>query len=148
MMIASTLALFTMAAAQSPAVPPMARSGPAGTAAEDVVQRQLDAYNRHDIEAFAATYADDVDIVRPPAKVDIKGKAALRATYARLFAQLKPTARVPHRTVMGDRIADVEAITIGGTEYCCALAIYEVKGGFIRRVDLIMSDDFLKPKKD
>ena len=145
-MIASALALLTMFAAEA-ATSPGARSGETGTAAEAVVQRQLEAYNRHDIEAFTATYAEDVEIISHPGKVEMKGKAALRSVYAPLFAQMKPTARVPHRTVMGDRIADVEAITLAGAEYCCALAIYEVKDGLIRRVDLVAADDFMRPKK-
>ena len=133
--------------AQASAPPAMTRSGEPGTAPEQVVQRQLEAYNRHDLEAFAATYSDDVEILRHPGIVEFKGKAALKAGYGPLFERVKPKARVPHRTVLGDRIADVEAITIAGTEHCCALAIYEVKDGLIRRVDLIASDDFMKPKK-
>lgn len=35
--------------------------------AEAVVQRQLEAYNARDLEAFVAQYADDVELYRPPA---------------------------------------------------------------------------------
>ena len=147
MLSSSTAVLLAALLVQGAATPPAQRSGPEGGTAEQVVQRQLEAYNAHDIEAFVATYSDDVEIVRHPGKVDIKGKAALRAQYAPLFQRVKPTARIPHRTAMGNRIADVEAITIDGTEYCCALAVYEIGDGLIRRVDLIASDDFMKPKK-
>ena len=34
---------------------------------EDPVQRQLDAYNAHDLEHFVAEYHDDVKVYRPPA---------------------------------------------------------------------------------
>ena len=138
---------LAIVSAQAAPPPAMIRSGREGTPAEQVVQRQLEAYNRHDIEAFAATYSDDVEIVRHPGAVQSRGKAALKTQYGPLFDKVKPKARIPHRTVMSDRIADVEAISVGETEHCCALAIYEVKDGLIRRVDLIASDDFMRPKK-
>ena len=145
-LITSSL-MFGALALQGAAPAGMVRSGEAGTAAEQVVQRQLEAYNAHDIDAFAATYSDDVEIVQHPGIVRAKGKAALKSYYGPFLQRLKPVARVPHRTVMGDRIADVEAITLEGTEYCCAVAVYQVKSGLISRVDLIASDDFMKAKK-
>ena len=32
----------------------------------EIVQRQVDAYNAHDLERFVATYADSVRIFRMP----------------------------------------------------------------------------------
>jgi hypothetical protein len=109
---------------------------------EAVVQSQLDAYNAHDLDAFAATYADTVQIFRHPGQPMLQGRAALRALYGPLF-QAGPKARLVHRQVLGDQVADVEAITLGGREHCCALAIYKVEGGLITRVDFVAAADFM-----
>ncbi len=146
LLFSAASALIAALALQGSGPTSMTRSGEAGTAAEQIVQRQLEAYNRHDVEAFAATYSDDVEIVQHPGIVRVKGKAALKAYYGPFLQRLKPIARVPHRTVMGDRIADVEAITVGGAEHCCAVAIYQVKNGLITRVDLVASDDFMRSR--
>ena len=31
------------------------------------MQRQLDAYNAHDLQRFVAEYTDDIQVFRPPA---------------------------------------------------------------------------------
>ena len=57
------------------------------TSPEDPVQRQLDAYNAHDIERFVAEYHDDVRVLRPPATDPIlSGKPAFREHYAKTLA--------------------------------------------------------------
>ena len=51
-------------------------------AATEVVQRQLDAYNRRDLDAFAATYSEDVVVFRIPAlEPALTGKAQLAEFY-------------------------------------------------------------------
>ncbi|MGE5666021.1 MAG: hypothetical protein ACM3ZD_05270, partial [Betaproteobacteria bacterium] len=35
------------------------------------VQRQLDAYNARDLETFVAQYAEEVEVVRPPAPAPV-----------------------------------------------------------------------------
>ncbi len=52
--------------------------------AEAAVQRQLDAYNDHDLERFIAEYTDDVRVFRPPAPEPVlSGKQAFADHYAR-----------------------------------------------------------------
>ena len=49
---------------------------------QDVVQRQLDAYNRHDLAAFVATYAEDAELYRVPATTPaLRGRQALGDFY-------------------------------------------------------------------
>lgn len=139
------VAMLQAVATPAPATP-TARSADASAAAEQVVQRQLDAYNSHDIDAFAATYAEDVAIYAHPGRLMAQGKSALRAAYGPLLQQLRPIARVVHRTVMGDQVTDVETITAGGREHCCAVAVYKVENGLITRVDLIASPNFMRER--
>src|SRR5204862_7105743 len=48
------------------------------------VQRQLDAYNAHDLDRFVAEYAADVEVFRPPAASPVlSGLPAFAAHYAR-----------------------------------------------------------------
>ncbi len=60
--------------------------------AEVLAQRQLDAYNGHDLEAFVACYAPGVEVrtfpgAGPP---DFAGHEALRARYGPMFEQGDP----------------------------------------------------------
>lgn len=77
-----------------------------------VVQNQLDAYNKQDLEAFLKTYADDV-VVTGGGKVVVQGKEALRERYQKLFAKYpKNHAEIAERRVEGDNIVvDHEIVT-------------------------------------
>ena len=44
--------------------------------AAEPVQRQLDAYNDHDLARFVACYSDDVQLFRPPQAEPVMNRAA------------------------------------------------------------------------
>ena len=121
------------AAALQPAVP----DEPAAV----VVQRQVDAYNAHDLDAFARTYAEDVTIVRGK-DVYLSGIASLRERYGKTFAKFPNLrVRIVERRLEGDRIVlDHEVATGGppekGDPWDLGWVTYEVDGGRIRRVYL------------
>ena len=101
-----------------------------------VVQRQLDAYNRHDIDAFMATYRDDAKVWRMPGTTPaLDGAAAIRAFYRDARFNLPALhAELVARTVVGGKVADHERVTglkPGASE---ALAVYEVVDGRIANV--------------
>lgn len=136
----SIFALLVLAAACAPAAAP----SPAPTAtvtaepsiAEQVVQRQLEAYNAHDIDAFLATYADDVKMYQHPDTLVTSGLEQARETYTRLFtSQPNIHAAIASRIVQGDYVIDHEVVTgfPGGREFR-AVAIYQVKNGKIQNV--------------
>ena len=101
--------------------------------AEQVVQRQLDAYNDRHLERFVATFADDVTVYRPPSTEPVfVGKAALAAHYARNRFNLPGLhADVVNRIVMGNKVVDHERIAGVRDEPFEAAAVYEVVGGLI-----------------
>ena len=103
---------------------------------EDPVQRQLDAYNAHDLERFVAEYADDVRVYRPPAAEPVlAGKAAFAAHYARHRFNLPQLhAEVVQRIVAGNKVVDHERITGLQPGVLEAIAVYEVVHGRIRTV--------------
>ncbi len=106
------------------------------TRPEDPVQRQLDAYNAHDLERFVAEYADDVRVFRPPAtEPALQGKAAFAAHYAKNRFNLPDLhAKVVNRMVAGNKVVDHEHITGLQPGVLEAIAVYEVVEGRIRTV--------------
>jgi hypothetical protein len=103
---------------------------------EAVVQRQLEAYNAKDLDAFTAQYADDVREYRPPAREPfLEGKAAFRAYYGgQRFVLPALHAEVVHRMVVGNKVADHERIAGIGPSVLEGLAVYEVIAGKIQNV--------------
>jgi len=103
----------------------------------DPVQRQLDAYNAHDLDRFIAEYADDIQVFRPPQVAPVlSGKLAFAAHYAaNRFNLPRLHATVAQRIVCGNKVVDHERITgLQGDEEVQALAVYEVVGATIRTV--------------
>ena len=118
--IVSLSAVATMAADTSPLA---------------VVQQQLDTYNAHDIDGFAAVFADDAEIFRNigDAEPRMKGRAAIHAGFGKLFRDNpRNKSTLMGRLVQGDHVIDHEWIT-GRDDAFKIVAIYEVKGGLITR---------------
>lgn len=121
-------------AAQSGAMPEAAAVGV--SPAEQVVQTQLEAYNRRDVDAFAATYAPDVRIYNHPAELQLSGVDSLRTDYARFFASAPNLrASVSKRIVQGEYVIDHETVTgLPNGERFQAVAVYQVRNGRIQNV--------------
>lgn len=109
----------------------------------EVVQRQLDAYNARDIDAFAAVFADDAELfdLGNPTPTTV-GKAAIRARYQALFdASPKLHSMVLNRTAFGHVVVDLEQITgrMGDDAVMELMMIFEVHDGLIRRAHAVRS---------
>ena len=105
--------------------------------AETVVQRQLDAYNAHDIAGFAACFAEDVSVLElGDGSVICEGREALRDLYGPLFERCPNLhARLVNRIASGEMIVDHESVTgMDDRAPFEAIAIYEVMGGLVTRV--------------
>jgi uncharacterized protein (TIGR02246 family) len=107
--------------------------------AVDVVQRQFDAYNAHDIEAFCATYADDCVIAQYLGEPLQVGKDAIRARYTKTWSDYpKNRAWSVNRMAHGDVVIDHEkGARAPEGPFFEAIVIYTVKGDQIVRVDFI-----------
>ena len=104
--------------------------------AHTLAQRQLDAYNAHDIEAFLDCYAEDV-VIRDLVTGDVRmeGRAAMRARYGRMFAEGTVHAELVGRLVVGDVAVDQERVTGHPSgRQVQALAHYAVADGLIQQV--------------
>ncbi len=105
---------------------------------EALAQRQLDAYNARDLEAFCAPYSDDIQIVGLDGKEEARGKEAFKARYRDRFQKLtKLHCQLVKRMVMGNFVLDEEAITGTGGDPIHAVAIFEVRNGKIAVVRFI-----------
>lgn len=107
-------------------------------APEKVVQKQLDAYNAQNVEAFVATYADSVKLYQWPARQIMAGKEQLRKNYGEMFRRSPDNyAALVGRIVQGNFVIDREKVTgtRSGSPYeTYATAIYEVRNGLIVNV--------------
>ena len=144
--IAVVLALLALVACRTASTQngsAAAMSAGEATAAADLVQRQLEAYNAQDLEAFLATYADDAVIMsRATGQILLQGKQAIRDRYGKIFQQYpKNHARIAERRTEGNNVVmDHEIVTGRGPEkpdpWDVGWVRYEVEGGLIRRVQL------------
>jgi hypothetical protein len=91
--------------------------------AEAVVQRQLDAYNEHDLDALMAVYAPDAEQFEHPDKLLARGTHDIRARFANRFQE--PNL---HATLLK------------------LVAIYEVRGELISRAWFIFGAKTLDAK--
>ncbi len=117
----------------------VARDANAPMSPAELAQAQLVAYNRGDIDAFMAPYAEEVTIYNFPDTQGLQGKAAMRPRYALLFENAPDlNCELVHREVYENYVIDHEFITglpNGGTAR--ATAIYYVENGKIQKVYFI-----------
>jgi hypothetical protein len=109
------------------------------TAAVAAVDRQIDAYNALDIEAFAACYAEEVVIVDAAGGERTRGRQQLTEQYGRWFSR-NPTLRVgiTARIAIGAFVIDEERVTGAPDGDIHAVAIYHVNvDGLIDRVQFL-----------
>jgi hypothetical protein len=101
---------------------------------EMLVQRQLNAYNARNIDAFLDTYSDDIEIYNFPDKLVSKGKDAMRKSYGEMFGNLKRLhCKIVDRIVLNNTVIDHEYVN-KDDNVVQAIAIYEVKDGKIVKV--------------
>jgi hypothetical protein len=119
------------------------------TTPESVVQRQLDAYNAGDVDAFMATYSDDAQQFEYPATLLASGVAQLRERITARFREPNLHARLIRRIVMGQVVIDHEEVSRTfpeGTGKIELVAIYEVRDGRIATARFISGAKTLDPK--
>lgn len=109
----------------------------------DPVERQVDAYNRRDIDAFLSCYAPSTVIEDANGAVVMQGHDAIRTAYGELFrASPDLHAEISTRIRVGEYVIDEERITgrRGSAEELRVVAIYHLANDVIDQVR-IMRDD-------
>ena len=105
------------------------------------VQKQLDAYNARDIDAFLEWWADDCRYYAFPDRLLASGKAEVRARHLARFEEPNLFGRLVARTALDDLVVDREVVTrtfaegpgADGPGEVDVLAIYQVEAGRIAR---------------
>ncbi|MGF7217918.1 imidazolonepropionase-like amidohydrolase [Spirosoma lacussanchae] len=102
----------------------------------DLAQRQLNAYNARNIDAFLEPYADDVELYDLPDKLIGKGKEAMRKQYSGMFERVTLLhCELVNRMVVGNTVIDHERVTFAADKPPVqAVAIYKIENGKIRKV--------------
>jgi len=103
---------------------------------EDLVQRQLNGYNRRDINAFLAPYDEDVELYDFPGQINGKGKENIRSQYAAMFKRFPDLhCELVNRIISGNTVIDHEKISgIPNEDDFEAIVIYKIDKNKITKV--------------
>ena len=99
-----------------------------------LVQRQLNAYNARNLEAFLEPYADDVELYEFPNKLTTKGKEAMRKDYAFFKDVPDLHCEIKERIIQGNTIIDKESVSGFGPRPVEVTAIYIIEKDKIKKV--------------
>ncbi|QRM90405.1 amidohydrolase family protein [Lacinutrix sp. WUR7] len=103
----------------------------------DLAQRQLNAYNFRNIDAFLEPYAEDVAVYMYPDKLLYTGKETMRKQYASMFDNMPNLhCELKERIVQGNIVIDKELVQFG-EEMLEAVAIYHIENNKIKKVYFI-----------
>jgi hypothetical protein len=118
---------------------PAPQAAMAVKAPAEVVQAQIDAYNRRDIEGILSSYADDAQIFYYPDQLTMSGKDALRDGFRKLFEPAPQLhASILHRIAFDRFVIDQQQVTgRPDGQVIQAVAIYEIRDGRIVRVTFL-----------
>ena len=101
-----------------------------------IVQAQLEAYNKQNLEAFLAVFHEDAALYNlGDCHPTAQGKEKLREVYGNLFKNSPNLhSKVINRSVVGNKVFDYELITGRNNtdEIYYLMAIYEVVDGKIK----------------
>ena len=109
----------------------------------DVVQRQLDAYNAKDVDAWLSTYAVDAQQFSLHGERIASGHDELRSRILLRFAEPDLFAKLLSRVVMGSVVVDHELITRNfpeGKGTIEMLCIYQVTNGVIQKATFALGE--------
>lgn len=104
---------------------------------EDLAQIQLNAYNSKNLGAFLSVYDKDVEVYKFPDSLLYKGIDKMKEGYTNFFAKSGSLyCKLLNRIVDGNIVIDRELVRtdIPGRNTINATAIYEIKGGLIKKV--------------
>ena len=109
---------------------------PTEVSALQVIARRTNAYNNHDIEAFLATYDENVRIYEYPDKLLGEGTDRMRRIFGPQFAENDGRIVVHAQHALENTVVSDETVTFyGNTEH--NIGIYTVRDGLIVEVRLI-----------
>jgi GNAT superfamily N-acetyltransferase len=112
------------------------------------VQKQLEAYNAKDIDAFMAWWAEDCQYYEFPSRLLASGAAAIRDRHITRFKEPNLFAALIRRIAVANVVVDQETVTRTfpeGPGEVDVVAIYEVEDGKISKAWFKMGPPRLHP---
>ena len=104
---------------------------------EQIVQRQVNAYNARDIDAFLDTYTTDVEVYNHLGEMTMQGHDQMRKQYATMFERVTNLyCEIQNRMVINNQVIDHEKVRFMDRSVN-AVAWYEVTNGKISKVTFI-----------
>lgn len=102
-----------------------------------IVQRQVNAYNARDIDAFVETYASDVEVYNEQGEMILKGHSKMRDQYGPMFERVTNLyCEIENRIVINNKVIDKEKVRFNDRSLN-AVAMYEVTNGKISKVTFV-----------
>ena len=102
-----------------------------------VVNQRMAAHNQHDLAAFLAVYAADIQIYDyPDIPLGRKGKAHLQSIFEPLFNDKAVQVHIHYQVENGCHVINHETVTRRGERFEY-VSIYEVQDGLIVNVRFI-----------
>tara|TARA_B110000879_G_scaffold110870_1_gene148343 strand:+ start:1278 stop:3017 length:1740 start_codon:yes stop_codon:yes gene_type:complete len=100
----------------------------------ELAQRQLNAYNFRNIDAFLEPYAEDVEVYNYPDELQYKGKDKMRETYSTMFKNTPDLhCELKERIVQGNIVIDKERVQFGD-RLIEVVVIYHIENNKIKKV--------------
>ena len=125
-------ALFVTLLTAAPSI--AAAQAPSDTLPLRVAEKQIEAFNRRDLNAVMVLWADDATVSEFPTGKALWTKAALRDRFATILKSPGvPVVRVVPRVVNGVFVVDNEVWEGPPSARNSAVWMYEIRGGLIRR---------------
>jgi len=109
--------------------------------AEEIVQKQVEAYNSRNIEVFVSCHHPEIELYKlGEHEPFVVGREALQTRYRDIFDQSPMLhSEVTHRMALSDTVIDKEVITgRAGVEQVDYIAIYQIKDGLIVKVNFVV----------
>ena len=106
------------------------------TLPEEVVRRQLDAYNAKDLVTFMTTWSETAQYYEHPATLLAGSAAEIRERHIARFEEPDLFGELISRVVIGNKVIDQEKVTRNfpeGIGQIDVVAIYEVDEGKIAK---------------
>lgn len=104
---------------------------------ENIVQKQVETFNKGHLDAFVSNYSENVLVQRFPNDTMYLGKTKMKANYKRYMANNPDTkVKVIKRIVLNNTVIDEELATVAGKSHK-QVAIYEVANGRISSMTFI-----------
>lgn len=100
------------------------------------VQKQLEAYNARDIEAFMPWWADDCQFYAFPSTLLANGAEEIRSRHVIRFQEPDLFGKLLSRTVLDNLVVDHETVTRNfpeGPGELDVICIYEIENGKIAK---------------